>query len=240
MRGERPGREAHTRESVVALLSNLGSATANDLAGELGISAAGIRRHLDALEAAGEIVEQPASAFGHRGRGRPAKRFVLTAAGRDRLGNSYDQLATDALEELRKVGGEAAVVGFAKSRVRKLLGPIEPRSATEHIDDAAARISDAMRDAGFAAAVRPVGSGVQICRHHCPIADAAEAFPELCDAECEVFAELLDTHVQQLATIANGDQVCCTHIPLAVETPSATSETNDHSAQPGAARKEPA
>jgi hypothetical protein len=41
----------------------------------------------------------------------------------------------------------------------------------------------------------------------------AEKFPELCEAETEVFARLLGTHVQRLATIAHGDGVCTTCIP---------------------------
>ncbi len=41
----------------------------------------------------------------------------------------------------------------------------------------------------------------------------AEKFPELCEAETEVFARLLGTHVQRLATIAHGDGVCTTFVP---------------------------
>jgi hypothetical protein len=44
----------------------------------------------------------------------------------------------------------------------------------------------------------------------------AEEFPELCAAELEAFRELLGTHVQRLATIANGDCACTTHVPLSV------------------------
>ena len=41
--------------------------------------------------------------------------------------------------------------------------------------------------------------------------------PELCAAETRVFARLLDSHVQRLATIAHGDGVCTTHIPRPVD-----------------------
>jgi hypothetical protein len=44
----------------------------------------------------------------------------------------------------------------------------------------------------------------------------AEEFPELCAAELEAFREILGTHVQRLATIANGDCACTTHVPLFV------------------------
>ena len=55
---------------------------------------------------------------------------------------------------------------------------------------------------------------MQICQHHCPIADVAQEFPELCEAETRAFERLLGTYVQRLATIAHGDGVCTTHIPL--------------------------
>ena len=57
-------------------------------------------------------------------------------------------------------------------------------------------------------------NGVQICQHHCPVSHVAEEFPELCEAEQQAFRQLLGTHVQRLATIANGDCACTTHVPL--------------------------
>jgi predicted ArsR family transcriptional regulator len=59
---------------------------------------------------------------------------------------------------------------------------------------------------------RPI-EGAQVCQHHCPVQHVAEEFPQLCEAETQVFAELLGTHVQRLATIAHGDGVCTTFIP---------------------------
>jgi hypothetical protein len=45
------------------------------------------------------------------------------------------------------------------------------------------------------------------------VAHVAEQYPQLCEAETEVFSQLLGTHVQRLATIAHGDGVCTTFIP---------------------------
>jgi len=45
------------------------------------------------------------------------------------------------------------------------------------------------------------------------VAHAAARFPQLCEAETEVFSHLLGTHVQRLATIAHGDGVCTTFVP---------------------------
>jgi predicted ArsR family transcriptional regulator len=35
----------------------------------------------------------------------------------------------------------------------------------------------------------------------------------LCEAETEAFSKILGTHVQRLATIADGDGVCTTFVP---------------------------
>jgi predicted ArsR family transcriptional regulator len=56
--------------------------------------------------------------------------------------------------------------------------------------------------------------GVQICQHHCPVAHVAAEFPELCEAETRAFEQVLGTYVQRLATIAHGDGVCTTHVPV--------------------------
>jgi len=55
---------------------------------------------------------------------------------------------------------------------------------------------------------------VQVCQHHCPVQHVAEEFPALCEAETEAIGRLVGRHVQRLATIAHGDGVCTTHIPL--------------------------
>jgi hypothetical protein len=44
------------------------------------------------------------------------------------------------------------------------------------------------------------------------VAHVAAEYPQLCEAETEAFGRLLGTPVQRLATIANGDGVCTTHV----------------------------
>ena len=79
---------------------------------------------------------------------------------------------------------------------------------------------------GYAASAQasPV-TGEQLCQHHCPVAHVAEQFPQLCEAETEAFARLLDTHVQRIATIAHGEGVCTTHIPRGGSATESTGKT---------------
>ncbi|MFF4599355.1 helix-turn-helix transcriptional regulator [Amycolatopsis sp. CA-161197] len=207
--------EGRTRHEVARLLLEQGPMTAVVVAEQLGISPAAVRRHLDALVADGEAETRDAPRRGPRGRGRPAKFFLLTEPGRARFGHAYDDLAVSAIRFLAEHAGPDAVRAFAESRVDALVGP--HRSAITGSSDPAERaeaLATALTREGYAASTRQVGVGEQLCQHHCPVAHVAAEFPQLCEAETEAFARLLGTHVQRLATIARGDNACTTHVPV--------------------------
>jgi len=209
-----------TRGAIIHFLLESGPTTAGRIGEHLGLSAAGVRRHLDALIDAGDAQANAAAAWQQEGRGRPAKRYQLTAAGRGKLEHTYDDLASAAMRQLRELGGDDAVRTFARRRIDAILAGVEPvagRDSGDDVEAAADRIADALTVAGYATTTTRVGRpalGVQICQHHCPVSHVAEEFPELCEAEQQAMAELLGTHVQRLATIVNGDFACTTHVPL--------------------------
>ena len=210
--------EGRTRAAVVKLLLEEGPITAPDIGERLSLTAAGVRRHLDALLESGEAQAINAPAWAHRGRGRPPKMFQLTATGRGKLAHAYDDLAGAAMRQLREIGGEEAIKQFARKRVEAIVAGVEPLHEPGQMEAKAEEIAGAFTSKGFAASIREVGSGVQICQHHCPVSHVAEEFPELCEAELEAFREILGTHVQRLATIANGNCACTTNIPLTIKT----------------------
>ncbi|WP_312871562.1 helix-turn-helix transcriptional regulator [Amycolatopsis acididurans] len=206
--------EGRTRHEVARLLLEDGPMTAVVVADRLGISPTAVRRHLDALVADGEAATRDAPRRGPRGRGRPAKLFLLTEAGRARFGHAYDDLASSAIRFLSEHAGEDAVRAFAERRVASLVEPHRAAvTARQEPSGRAEALAAALTREGYAASTRHVGSGEQLCQHHCPVAHVAAEFPQLCEAETEAFAELLGTHVQRLATIARGDAACTTHVP---------------------------
>jgi predicted ArsR family transcriptional regulator len=214
--------ESRTRDRVLQAVSERAPITAATLAEELGLTATAVRRHLDNLTEAGLITEREL-VTAHRGRGRPARSYVLSEAGHQALESDYDHLATQALRFLAAEAGDGAVRRFAEERVNEL----EQRYAVELEgagSDPAARVDRlvaALTKDGFAASARPVGepgaphslTGIQLCQGHCPVQHAAREFPQFCDAETDAFSRLLGVHVQRLATLAHGDHVCTTFIP---------------------------
>ncbi len=229
---ERAGdsRESRTRDEVARLLLEHGPATAASLSERLHLSPPAIRRHLDALLADGLVAAREQRPLGrqHRGRGRPAKVFALTEAGRESFPHAYDDLAATALRFLAETGGDRAVTEFAERRVAVLED--RHRAAVAGAGEAADRmeaLAIALTGEGYAASAQALASGGQLCQHHCPVAHVAAEFPQLCEAETRAFERLLGTHVQRLATIARGDGVCTTHVPAAATgtTRSTTSPT---------------
>jgi predicted ArsR family transcriptional regulator len=219
---------------VARLILELGPSTAATLGSRLGLTPAAIRRHLDNLIAEGLIETRTARTYGNRGRGRPAKVFVITDAGRSAFEHAYDDLATNALRFLAEAAGPDAIAEFARRQLADLERRYAPAVAEGNLAARVQALAEALSADGYAASAGPAPAiggagggrdgggggglpghgpaGEQLCQHHCPVAHVAAEFPQLCEAETEAFSRLLGTPVQRLATIAHGDGICTTHV----------------------------
>ena len=247
--------ERSTRARIARLILENGPVTAAALSTRLGLTPAAIRRHLDNLHADGMIEVRSARRPASRGRGRPAKLFVITDAGRSAFEHTYDDLATSALRFLAEVAGPEAVAEFARRQVaelerryRTVMAAADPAAKVQALAEAlsadgyaASAISapggsapggsapGGSAPAGNATPGTTLGGGEQLCQHHCPVAHVAAEFSQLCEAETEAFGRLLGTPVQRLATIAHGDGICTTHVtaPSLVHTRTTTTPTTE-------------
>ncbi|MDR3106722.1 MAG: transcriptional regulator, partial [Bifidobacteriaceae bacterium] len=122
-------------------------------------------------------------------------------------------------EFLGQTAGREAISGFAGQRAQRLQERYAGVIAAAG-PDLGARIEAlawAMNEDGYAATVRPGPKGLtlQLCQGHCPVHQVAQAFPEFCEAETRAISRLLGVHVQRLATLASGEHVCTTCVPVA-------------------------
>ena len=212
-----------TRERVVRSILVDGPSTAAALAERLDLTPAAVRRHLDHLLAQGTLEMRDPRPTASRGRGRPAKVFAITEAGRNHFDQQYDDLAVEALRYLAETGGDEAVLEFARRRVAFIERDYDVITTAEPDLTPAEALAKVFSSEGYAASVRSLpllGSGgdgaaaaEQLCQQHCPVSHVAHEFPQLCEAETEAIGRVLGRHVQRLATIAHGDGVCTTCIP---------------------------
>jgi predicted ArsR family transcriptional regulator len=220
-----PGTERSTRARVARLILEYGPASAAGLSARLGVTPAAIRRHLDNLLAEGMIEAREARCYGSRSRGRPARLFAITDAGRSAFEHAYDDLATSALRFLAEKAGPVAVAEFARRKIADLEARYRPVVDAAPAGRRVQALAEALSADGYAASasVAPAvvtgdgeaGGGEELCQHHCPVAHVAAEFPQLCEAETEAFGRLLGTAVQRLATISRGDGICTTHVTAA-------------------------
>ncbi|OKL50075.1 helix-turn-helix transcriptional regulator [Boudabousia marimammalium] len=216
------GDDVSTRQAVLDLIVEKGPVTAVVLAKILDLTAAAVRRHITALEKNGaiEVLEIPTETS--RGRGRPARHYVATKAAHRSLAEDYAELASRALEYMGQVAGRDAINSFAASRSREIERKYAPvvREVGDDPEERARALADALTADGYAATVRKVGNGfaIQLCQGHCPVQNVAHEFPQLCEAETAAFSRLLNVHVQRLATLAGGEHVCTTHVPVGMPT----------------------
>jgi len=136
--------EGPTRGQVARLILELGPCTAATLGGRLGLTPAAIRRHLDNLLAEGLIETRTARTYGNRGRGRPAKVFVITDAGRSAFEHAYDDLASNALRFLAETAGPDAIAEFARRQVSDLERRYAPAVARGELPSRVQALAEAL------------------------------------------------------------------------------------------------
>jgi predicted ArsR family transcriptional regulator len=225
------GTESGTRGRIARLILENGPVTAAGLSARLGLTSAAVRRHLDNLLADGMVEARTARTYGSRGRGRPARLFAITDAGRSAFEHAYDDLAASALRYIAEIAGPGAVAQFARQQISELERRYRPVVEAAAPADRVKALAEALSADGYAASAGgapAAGRGEQLCQHHCPVAHVAAEYPQLCEAETEAFGRLLGTPVQRLATIAHGDGICTTHItaPSLVQHRADTSTTS--------------
>ncbi|WP_081882363.1 metalloregulator ArsR/SmtB family transcription factor [Cryobacterium sp. MLB-32] len=231
---ESNGVEERTWDRVQQLLAKDGPLTAADLASRLELTPAAVRRHLDQLAEQGAIEEREVAMAGGRGRGRPARAYILSEAGHAGMDSDYLDVATSALRFLAERAGADAVGEFARERGAQL----ERRYAAQlpstggDMRARAQALASVLSADGFAASIRPVEAGlpvagVQLCQGHCPVLHVAAEFPVFCDVETDSFSRLLGVPVERRTTLVRGEHVCTTFIPVDALATTATSETNN-------------
>jgi len=170
-----------TRRVVQALLDK-GAATANEVAGELQLTSAAIRHHLEWLVEQNYVVASDQPAFGPRvtkRRGRPSKFFTLTNAGRQAFDQKYDDLAQTAFRWAAEKYGESAIKEIAQKQMDFQKNRWTNSINGEDLRTRVNQLTNVLTKEGYAASVTDSQSPiVQLSFHRCPIEDVASVLRE--------------------------------------------------------------
>jgi predicted ArsR family transcriptional regulator len=194
--------------------------TAHQVGAHLGVSAVAARRHLDDLERNGlvrvELLRPTA--------GRPAHLYVLTGESEVLFPQGYRQIVLDLLAELADAAGAEPVCELFRARNARLVPDYRARLAGKEIADQVLELGRVREEEGFMPSVQIEGELFVLREHHCPIRAVAEAYPDACRCERELFEQALGRPIQCRSTIARGASTCEFVISGAVLVGSATGQ----------------
>jgi predicted ArsR family transcriptional regulator len=206
------GGPSSLRRDLLLRLRLDGPSSPEELAHRLGLSRTGVLQQLRALEAAGLVSREAV----RHGVGRPRHVYDVTDAAQDLFPTNYDALASGLLAAIRAIGGEELVDGvfderrrIARERVRQRMAERLPSDAT--LMDRARELAVIQDEQGYLAeaVVGPDGT-IRLVERNCAIHRVSAEQPAACQAELDLFRDVLGADVQRETHIAAGDR-CCTY-----------------------------
>ena len=206
-----PGSSTLRRDLLVRLRLE-GPSSPEALAAELGVSRTGVLQQLHALEAAGLVSRQAV----RHGVGRPRHVYDVTEAAQDLFPTNYDGLANGLLAAIRAIGGEDMVTGVfeerrrsTRDRIRQRMAERLPAGAT--LADRARELAVIQDEQGYLAeAVIGADGVIRLVERNCAIHRVSSEHAAACQAELDLFRDVLGADVQRESHIAAGDR-CCTY-----------------------------
>ncbi len=206
------GGSSGLRRDIVMRLRHDGPSTPEGIAAALGVSRTGVLQQLHALETAGLVSRQAVK----HGVGRPRHVYDVTEAAQDLFPTNYDGLASGLLAAIRAIGGEELIEGvfeerrrITRERVRQRMADRLPAGAP--LVDRARELAVIQDEQGYLAETLIGSDGViRLVERNCAIHRVAANHVAACQAELDLFREILGADVERETHIAAGDR-CCTY-----------------------------
>ncbi len=201
-----------TKEQVLHLLQARGGVTVADLAQELGVGPAAVRRHLDHLR-----VEGMADVRAERhGVGRPAFIFYATADAEERVPAGYSRLLSRMYRGLNALDEEQVRGRDGSQVLRTVLQGVAQQVAGEHSADVTAetlegrvaQTAESLRREGIVDEWTPSSDGYHLKNSACPYRHAAQSAHGTCELDRRTIELLVAAPVRQVSRIVDGQPVC--------------------------------
>lgn len=200
-----------TRLKIVSILQKQGSASVDQLAQQIGLASATIRRHLDILQREQLVSFQQV----HKKLGRPELSYFLTEVGQESGYRDYQGLLALLLAEMRSLAPADLVGKAGEDLLRVLINRIADQVSQSYLDSAeqsleirVSRVKQALAEGGFSPEVSQDGRQVWVHLCNCPFRAAALCQELVCLFDQKLIANILGVEPVRQATIRSGDKVC--------------------------------
>jgi predicted ArsR family transcriptional regulator len=200
---------SESRRSVLDALKRDGEASAETLAGQLGISVAGARQHLTALADEGLVLARD-EPRGDGERGRPRLVYSLTARTESLFPKAYDELANELLRHVEAEDGTLVEKIFVRRRDTRIDNATKRLAGKKTLRAKVAEVAKILDEDGSLAEWEPAGKGAfRIIEHNCAILAVAQRHPNACKSEIEFLQTVLpEATVERVSHIVAGGHQC--------------------------------
>jgi predicted ArsR family transcriptional regulator len=189
------------RGAILAYLKTRGHATLGEIASHLEVSKQGALRHLEGLEASGQV----AMAAGPHGRGRPENVYRLTPAAGANFPDGHRELTSELVEFI----SNEQLKQFFEKRAQRLEAEYAPKLAGLDFESRVRELARLASEHGHMADVVDLGDGALAIRHcNCPIQDVASRTGLPCVNEQQMYERLLGTEVARTTWMAEAADDC--------------------------------
>jgi predicted ArsR family transcriptional regulator len=193
-----------TRDLMRDLLSARGEATVGEIARELGLNQANIRRHLEVMRAEGLVDVR----IQRQEIGRPSYVYRLTERAEE-LSGHYPRLVTRMVRQLAaKDTGPALLDELFEGVANDIAGAYRSSVTGATVQERVAQTSQALKDEGIVDHWRKEDDGFHLMNTACPYRKAAEASDAPCHADHRTVELLIGAPVEQVSRMIEGHVMC--------------------------------
>jgi len=193
-----------TRDLMRELLNARGEATVGEIARELGLNQANIRRHLEVMRAEGLVDIR----IQRHDVGRPAYAYRLTERAEE-LSGHYPRLVTRMVRQLAaRDAGSGLLDEVFEGVADDIAGAYRSSVTGATVRERVAQTSQALKDEGIVDHWRKEDDGFHLMNTACPYRKAAEASQAPCQADHRTVQLLVGAPVEQVTRMVDGHAMC--------------------------------
>lgn len=201
-----------TRQEILEILKEERQATVEDLAGRLELTPMTIRHHLNVLQAQNLV----AATTVRRSQkvGRPRLVYTLTDAADDLFPQSYGELASLLVSEIKETMGPEETEAIFRRIAERIAKEAPPQYEGQTFEERLDQVTDFLSEQGFILRWERGDDGYILTNINCPYRQVTRHHPEVCAMDEVLLGRLLGVELEPLGTLREGDVSCsCRLIP---------------------------
>ncbi|GFZ83129.1 transcriptional regulator [Compostibacillus humi] len=194
------------KEKILELLKKKKALTITEMMPYFSISEIAVRKHLNGLIQKGYVKK-----IAHKQKvGRPYYTYMLTKKGHDTFPSQYKSLPLQLLQDLEEMQGLEMVNSLLERRIEKEKCDLEEFIQADSLTARIEEYVELQNKKGYMLEWKQLEDGkAEIINHHCPVAEIAENYSQVCLNEKVLLEEILnDGKIEFRACMAKGAPVC--------------------------------